>query len=63
MCNYKLICFWLFLVQMELCLGHLTAQEREFSVAVETLAQTEQALKKLNTLESNAQVSLHQCLL
>lgn len=48
---------------MELCLGHLTAQEREFSVAVETLAQTEQALKKLNTLESNAQVSLHQCLL
>ncbi|XP_016894997.1 proto-oncogene DBL [Cynoglossus semilaevis] len=41
--------------EMELCLGHLTAQEREFSVAVETLAQTEQALKKLNTLESNAQ--------
>uniref|UniRef100_A0A3P8UXN2 MCF.2 cell line derived transforming sequence n=1 Tax=Cynoglossus semilaevis TaxID=244447 RepID=A0A3P8UXN2_CYNSE len=44
--------------EMELCLGHLTAQEREFSVAVETLAQTEQALKKLNTLEvvSRAQI-------
>uniref|UniRef100_A0A4W6EGS5 MCF.2 cell line derived transforming sequence n=1 Tax=Lates calcarifer TaxID=8187 RepID=A0A4W6EGS5_LATCA len=39
----------------ELCLEHLMAQERELSVSVDTLAQTEQALKRLDSLESNAQ--------
>lgn len=34
------------------------AQERELSVSVDTLAQTEQALKRLDSLESNAQVSV-----
>lgn len=43
---------------MELCLDHLMAQERELSVSVDTLPQTEQALKRLDTLESNAQVSV-----
>lgn len=33
------------------------AQERELSVSVNTLAQTEQALKRLDNLESNTQVS------
>lgn len=42
---------------MELCLGHLRVQERELSISVDTLAQTEQALKRLDGLESNAQVS------
>uniref|UniRef100_A0A4W6EGJ3 MCF.2 cell line derived transforming sequence n=1 Tax=Lates calcarifer TaxID=8187 RepID=A0A4W6EGJ3_LATCA len=41
--------------EMELCLEHLMAQERELSVSVDTLAQTEQALKRLDSLESNAQ--------
>lgn len=45
---------------MELCLEHLTAQERELSISVDTLAQTEQALKRLDSLESNAQVSVSQ---
>lgn len=43
---------------MELCLEHLTAQEKELSISVDTLAQTEQALKRLDSLESNAQVSV-----
>lgn len=33
-------------------------QEKELSINVNTLAQTEQALKKLDSLESNAQVSV-----
>ncbi|XP_044060416.1 proto-oncogene DBL isoform X2 [Siniperca chuatsi] len=41
--------------EMELCLGHLMAQERELPISVDTLAQTEQALKRLDSLESNAQ--------
>ncbi|TDH07495.1 hypothetical protein EPR50_G00106590 [Perca flavescens] len=41
--------------EMELCLEHLTAQERELSISVDTLVQTEQALKRLDSLESNAQ--------
>ncbi|KAM8910409.1 proto-oncogene DBL isoform 2-T2 [Spinachia spinachia] len=41
--------------EMELCLGHLVAQERELSTSVDTLAQTEQALKRLDSLESSAQ--------
>lgn len=31
-------------------------QERELSISVNTLAQTEQALNRLDSLESNAQV-------
>lgn len=42
---------------MELCLDHLMAQERELTTSVDTEAQTEQALKRLDGLESNAQVS------
>lgn len=42
---------------MELCLDHLMAQERELTTSVDTVAQTEQALKRLDGLESNAQVS------
>lgn len=42
---------------MEMCLEHLVGQERELSISVDTLAQTEQALKRLDSLESNAQVS------
>lgn len=45
---------------MELCLEHLMAEERELSISVDTLAQTEQALKQLDGLESNAQVSVSQ---
>ncbi|XP_038145520.1 proto-oncogene DBL isoform X4 [Cyprinodon tularosa] len=41
--------------EMELCLEHLMQQERELSINVSTLAQTEQALKRLDSLESNAQ--------
>ncbi|XP_034453197.1 proto-oncogene DBL isoform X1 [Hippoglossus hippoglossus] len=41
--------------EMELCLEHLTAEEKELSVSVDTPAQTEQALKRLDELESNAQ--------
>ncbi|XP_056239333.1 proto-oncogene DBL isoform X3 [Seriola aureovittata] len=41
--------------EMELCLEHLMAQERALSISVDTLAQTEQALKRLDSLESNAQ--------
>ncbi|XP_028272182.1 proto-oncogene DBL isoform X3 [Parambassis ranga] len=40
--------------EMELCLEHLMTQERELSISVNTLAQTEQALKRLDSLESNA---------
>uniref|UniRef100_A0A671UTA9 MCF.2 cell line derived transforming sequence a n=1 Tax=Sparus aurata TaxID=8175 RepID=A0A671UTA9_SPAAU len=43
--------------EMELCLDHLMAQERELTTSVDTEAQTEQALKRLDGLESNAQVS------
>lgn len=43
---------------MELCLEHLMHQERELSINVNTLAQTEQLLKRLNDLEANAQVSI-----
>uniref|UniRef100_A0AAQ5Y0Z7 MCF.2 cell line derived transforming sequence a n=1 Tax=Amphiprion ocellaris TaxID=80972 RepID=A0AAQ5Y0Z7_AMPOC len=39
--------------ETELCLEHLMAQERELSISVNTLAQTEQALKKLDNIESN----------
>ncbi len=42
---------------MEMCVDHLMAQERELPKSVDTLAQTEQALKRLDSLESNAQVS------
>lgn len=42
---------------MELCLKHLLAQERELTTSVNNLSHTEQALKKLDNLESNAQVS------
>lgn len=35
-------------------------QEKEFSTKVSTLAQTEQALKRMDSLESNAQVSVVQ---
>ena len=35
------------------------AQERELTTSVDTMAQTEQALKRLDGLESNAQVSQH----
>eukprot|EP00064_Thunnus_orientalis_P002095 superscaffoldBa00000145_g2102 len=41
--------------EMELCLEHLMAEERELSISVDTLTQTEQALKRLDGLESNAQ--------
>nr|XP_043895416.1 proto-oncogene DBL isoform X2 [Solea senegalensis] len=41
--------------EMEFCLEHLTAQERELTVSVDTEAQAEHALKKLDSLESNAQ--------
>ncbi|XP_037316770.2 proto-oncogene DBL isoform X3 [Pungitius pungitius] len=41
--------------EMELCLEHLAGQERELSTSVDTLAQTEQALKRLDSLESSAQ--------
>ncbi|XP_041845858.1 proto-oncogene DBL isoform X4 [Melanotaenia boesemani] len=41
--------------EMNLCLEHLMSQEKELSINVNTLAQTEQMLKKLDTLESNAQ--------
>lgn len=36
------------------------AQETELPMSVSTLAQTEQALKRLDSLESNAQVSKYQ---
>lgn len=42
--------------QMELCLKHLIAQERELVTSVNNLPQTEQALNKLDVLESSAQV-------
>lgn len=45
---------------MDLCLEHLMNQEKEFSTKVSTLAQTEQALKRMDSLESNAQVSVVQ---
>uniref|UniRef100_A0A3Q3JJ39 MCF.2 cell line derived transforming sequence a n=1 Tax=Monopterus albus TaxID=43700 RepID=A0A3Q3JJ39_MONAL len=41
--------------QEELSLEHLTAQEKELSISVDTLVQTEQALKRLDSLEFNAQ--------
>ncbi|XP_063351154.1 proto-oncogene DBL isoform X1 [Pelmatolapia mariae] len=41
--------------EMELCLEHLTAQERELCISANSLAETEQALKRLDNLESNAQ--------
>ncbi|XP_058505225.1 proto-oncogene DBL isoform X4 [Solea solea] len=41
--------------EMEFCLEHLAAQERELTVSVDTEAQAEHALKKLDSLESNAQ--------
>ncbi|XP_071773213.1 proto-oncogene DBL [Centroberyx gerrardi] len=41
--------------EMELCLECLLAQEREVSTPGDTLAQTEQALRDLESLESNAQ--------
>uniref|UniRef100_A0A096M8F7 MCF.2 cell line derived transforming sequence n=1 Tax=Poecilia formosa TaxID=48698 RepID=A0A096M8F7_POEFO len=41
--------------EMEMCLEHLMHQERELSINVNTLAQTEQLLKRLDDLETNAQ--------
>ncbi|KAM9740392.1 proto-oncogene DBL isoform 3-T3 [Menidia menidia] len=41
--------------EMDLCLEHLMCQEKELSINVNTLAETEQALKRLDSLESNAQ--------
>ncbi|XP_029020159.1 proto-oncogene DBL isoform X2 [Betta splendens] len=41
--------------EMEVCLEHLMAQEKQLSTSVDTLVQTEQALKSLDDLESNAQ--------
>ncbi|MED6289467.1 hypothetical protein CHARACLAT_003060 [Characodon lateralis] len=41
--------------EIELCLGHLMHRERELSINMSTLAQTEQALKRLDSLESNGQ--------
>ncbi|KAM4585965.1 proto-oncogene DBL [Fundulus diaphanus] len=41
--------------EMELCLEQLMHQERELSINVSTVAQTEHALKMLDSLESNAQ--------
>ncbi|XP_024139656.1 proto-oncogene DBL isoform X1 [Oryzias melastigma] len=41
--------------EMDLCLEHLMNQEKEFSTKVSTLAQTEQALKRMDSLESSAQ--------
>lgn len=42
----------------ELCLEHLLAQEKEVPIFVDTLPQAEQSLKRLDTLESSAQVGL-----
>uniref|UniRef100_A0A8C4F9T8 MCF.2 cell line derived transforming sequence a n=1 Tax=Dicentrarchus labrax TaxID=13489 RepID=A0A8C4F9T8_DICLA len=39
----------------ELCLDHLMSQESELPISVDTLAQAEQALKRLDSLEINAQ--------
>ncbi|KAM6924206.1 proto-oncogene DBL [Xenentodon cancila] len=41
--------------EMDLCLEHIMCQEKELSLNVNTLAQTEQALKRLDDLESNSQ--------
>uniref|UniRef100_A0A1A8EEH5 MCF.2 cell line derived transforming sequence a n=1 Tax=Nothobranchius kadleci TaxID=1051664 RepID=A0A1A8EEH5_NOTKA len=41
--------------EMDLCLEHLMGQEKELSLNVNTLAQAEVALKKLDCLESNSQ--------
>ncbi|XP_068596179.1 proto-oncogene DBL [Brachionichthys hirsutus] len=41
--------------EMEMCLEHLMAQEREVVASVNTVVQAEQALKRLGSLESNAQ--------
>ncbi|XP_027141618.1 proto-oncogene DBL isoform X1 [Larimichthys crocea] len=40
--------------EMEMCLDHLMTQEKELLISVDTLGQTEQALKRLDSLESNA---------
>jgi len=45
--------------QIALCLEHLVGQEKEFSISVDTPAQAEQALKMLDSLESNAQVNAY----
>ncbi|TNN68525.1 Proto-oncogene DBL [Liparis tanakae] len=45
--------------EIELCLEHLVGQEKELSISVDTLAQAEQALKRLDSLESNAQVNAY----
>lgn len=42
---------------MEMRLQDLISEERELLVAASTLSQTEQVLKGLDSLESNAQVS------
>ncbi|XP_034037554.1 proto-oncogene DBL isoform X2 [Thalassophryne amazonica] len=41
--------------ELGLCLEHLLSQEREVSISGYTLAQTELSLRKLESLESNAQ--------
>ncbi|XP_061581581.1 proto-oncogene DBL isoform X2 [Cololabis saira] len=41
--------------EMDLCLEHIMCQEKELSLNVNTLVQTEQALKRLDDLESNSQ--------
>lgn len=45
---------------MESCLEHLSAQERELPVSVDTLVQTEQAVQQLGAVESVAQVGVPQ---
>lgn len=42
---------------MEMRLQDLISEERELLVSASTLAQTEQVLKRFDSLESNAQVS------
>ncbi|TMS17699.1 Proto-oncogene DBL [Larimichthys crocea] len=42
--------------EMEMCLDHLMTQEKELLISVDTLGQTEQALKRLDSLESNAKL-------
>lgn len=44
--------------QMELSLERLASQEREVSSSGETLTQTEQTLRDLDSLEAHAQVSI-----
>ena len=51
------VCVCVCVCQMEKSLQGLTSQEKELSSSAETLAQAEQALKELESLDSQAQVS------